>query len=317
MVERFSTNALAAVLNALVIHLSLTSKEIESHFKYFIANTAFLGMLMAVGHFTMALIFSIKYGLNLPVTVSECSVLFLLTFPVGVATLCSYVNITACRYNEIVLRRECSKFKIVSQIIFPYLIPVAYFLVYGLFASHVHTFGPFCMALHFSNIWFHYARIAIVALSFGFQIYYSVRLHKFLNGHFKKVRSNLHRARRRENEKLEDEKNILKTILIQGVSPMFLALPYILSIIVSTFLKKTRNFDTSILSKQAVLFNGYYKISVETTLVFIASLNPLIDSLAVPFVLKSYRRAREKFERSLFSKLLRKKSNRITPTFYH
>ena len=283
--EVLPINFLSFIGNFLVIFLTFTSPELKEHSRFFIANTAFLGLAYTICSTYTSVFLSGFHYWNVEVTVFHCTLVLLFCSCFDAATMLSYAPTIICRFYEVTLQSQCSKLKIFCLILYPYSIFIPYIL-YTIPLS-VKPFGT-CYIFYNSQFALYLTTliIAIILISFSTQMFLSMKLYVHLKRHFMKVSANL-QTNQSVADRLKKEKSILMAVFIQGVTPVILASPLFLEVNYSLLF----NSDS-----QIVLFNlGCQKFTLRRVTSLLYNLNPLIDSLCVIFIMIPYVRARRRF----------------------
>ena len=146
--EYFPGSLLAIISNALIIFISIFSLRKTNHFKYFVANTAFLGMCYASAALANGIIMTTWYVHHWTLSVIQCTALNAAMYCFAIANMCSYAPTITCRYTEIVKSRHCSKTQVVLQFLFPYSIILSFLIVYGFLANKVTHHKSYCIVLY-------------------------------------------------------------------------------------------------------------------------------------------------------------------------
>ena len=285
--EKLPMNFLSILANSLVIFLSFRSTEIPKyHFRYLIANTAFLGLLSSFGGLLDGLIFSFLHIFKLKTNVFACNIPFMIMYWSMGALFWSYAMTIVCRYREIALSKQCTKMQVTLLISFPYitcLIDIALFILYGHLRETIKS-GRKCQMLWYDVHELLQTLIFLLpSVAFFILTVLSYKLYKFLKNHFENMSANV-RSTHGEQERLAEEKSILRAILIQGMSPVFLFIPEALIVIQGIL-------SGSDLRKTELILGFNLKDIIGES----GRLNPLIDALSILFVVVSYKRARRKF----------------------
>ena len=283
--EKLPINFLSILANSLVIFLSFRSPEIpKSHFRYLIANTAFLGLLSSLGGLFDGLIFSYLHIYKMKTNIFACNVPFMIMYWSMGALFWSYAMTILCRYREIALSKQCSKIQVTFLISFPYitcLIDIALFVLF----SDDNTKLAIKNGRKCSMFWYDIHQLLQVliflfpSVAFFILTMLSCKLYKFLKHHFVNTSANLKRSRD-EQERLAEERSILRAIVIQGISPVFLFIPDALL------------FSYVLLSGSDPQILGFNLSDISGEF---GRLNPLVDALSILFIVLSYKRARRKF----------------------
>ena len=289
--EKFPINILSIFANSLVIFLSFRSTKIPKyHFRYLIANTAFLGILNSFGGLLYATIFSYLHIFNLEANVCACNSPFLISYFTTAALFWSYAMTIVCRYQEIALSKNCTKMQVRFLISFPYITCLIHMCSFVVFSDgHMNVMvknGRKC-----SLVWYdadtpvpvQILLFLLPSVAFFILAVLSYKLYKFLKNHFENTSAAVNPSRN-EQQRLAEERSILRAILIQGISPVVLFLPDALIFIFVVLSGWDRG--------KTELKSGINLIDIVGETV---SLNPLIDALSILFVVLSYKKARRKF----------------------
>ena len=293
MYEKFSINLLSVLANSLVILLSFRSSKIpRNHFRYFIANTAFRGIICTINGLIEGLILSLVNVFDFQLNIFTCNIPFAVNYWTSGALWWSYAMTVVCRYREIVLSRSCSRLQVTSQLLLPYIMCSFDIVTYICFSDYteLRINGRKCLIYWYTNIPILFQAVLFLLPGLAFCILFtlSYRLYKYLRGHFKNATANLLTCS--QNDRVEEEKSILRAILIQGISPIVLVLP---ELCVTVY---------------AIIFgwnqmHGFLGLNAYDVAREIARMNPLVDAISVLYVVLSYKRARQKFAADLWSKL--------------
>ena len=276
----FLVGPLSILANSLVIYLSFTSKELKNHFKYLIANTAFLAACFSMAELALAIYFELSSLFNIPINIFKCTIYF--TFVIGFlgGLQCTYSQTILCRHREIVSNEKCSKTQLLLQLLFPYT-PVLLQIVSVVFSENYRAVAAGnCIVLQPSNALVAILPITVCILSLLLQVILSYRLYQFLKHHFINVTANLD-TNRTAQERLMEERSILRAVLIQGVSPVVIGLPLLTR--APFVLLGFRKIDKQLLK------NGPWLGEIAVAL---QQLSPLVDAFSVLCVVKSYKRAK-------------------------
>ena len=295
MFEYFPVNFLSICLNAFIIFLAFASKEInKSHPRLFIANTAFLNLLYSSSFLFSTILISAFHVLDIRLTARDCNLQDVALQTFGAGALLSYLPTICCRYLEVKLDRPCGKKLIVFLLLYPYTVAIGYILNSWILADSQREGLIPCKTSYSEK----YEPIIALVMSFHvlssqiIQLILFVRLYRHLKWHFKHISANV-RTNLNAAERLKTEKSILMAILIQGAGPIVLALPIVARHLLQHFL----DFDP-----QKPLIFG---ISARNLTAVIYTLNQVVDALAVLFVTIPYSRARKRFLRHFWKKMLR------------
>ena len=291
--ETLPVNFLSILANSLVIFLCFRSIEIPKyHFRYLIANTAFLGLLNSFGGLLEGLIFSYLHIYELETNTFACNIPFMVVYWSMGALFWSNAMTILCRYREIALSKQCSKMQVTFLILFPYITSLIDISLFVLF-SDGHERVEIKSGRKCSMFWYDAHKllqvllILLPALAFFILTLLSYKLYKFLKYHFVNTSASVN-SNRNKQERLAEEKSILRAILIQGISPVVLftpdALIFTYEILIGWDPRKTE------------LILGF---NLSDLIGEILSLNPLVDALSILCVVLSYKRARIEFFRDL------------------
>ena len=296
--EKLPINFLSILANSLVIFLSFRSTEIPKyHFRYLIANTAFLGLLSSLGGLLDGLIFSFFHIYKMETNVFVCNIPSMIVYWAMGALFWSYAMTIVCRYREIALSEKCSYMQVTFLILFPYItclidIGVGLFILF----SDGHTKVAIKNGRKCSMFWYDVHKLLQILLfvlpsaAFFILTVLSFKLYKFLKNHFLNTSATLN-SNRNQQERLAEEKSILRAILIQGMSPVFLFIPEALiftyAVLSGSDLRKTE------------LILGF---NLKDIIGEVGRLNPLVDAFSILFVVLSYKRARRNFFQHLWAR---------------
>ena len=285
--EKLPINFLSILANGLVIFLSFCSTEIQKfHFRYLIANTAFLGLLSSLGGLMDGLIFSYLHIYKMETNVFVCNIPSLIVYWAMGALFWSYPMTVSCRYREITRLRECSKIEVVLKILLPYIMC---FLDIALLIAQGHTKLEVKNGRKCSMFWYDVHELLQISIflfpsvAFFILTVLSYKLYKFLKNHFVNTSANANSSRD-EQERLAEERSILRAIVIQGISPVLVFVPEAL------LFSFTLLSDLDLSKTELILGWTLHDIAGE-----IGRLNPLVDAFSILFVVLSYKRARRKF----------------------
>ena len=289
--EKFPINLLSILANILVIVLSFQNKEIAKfHFRYFIANTAILGACFSTVELTEGIALSLVHIFDWKMGRFFCTVPRMISHGSSGTLLWTYAMTMWCRYREIVNFKECTKFGITLRLVLPYVMGCSgLFLYYVVLSSGYVEFqreGRAC-----ADMWMEAHVIIQILLHLHpsiplwLLIYLSLRLYRFLKYHFKHVTSNV-ASTRTSSCRLAEEKSILRAILIQGISPIFLSFP-----VFAVYLYGILNgwpAPAAGAKLQQIIGLDMYDLAEE-----IFALNPLVDATSILFIVISYKKARK------------------------
>ena len=282
--EDLPVNILSICSNFFVIFLCFNSPDLKEHSRYFIANTAFMNIGYAGTVFLWAVNYSLSYIFDMEITALSCTFATTLQTAFGIGTILSYPGTTCCRYNEVLLNKQCCKLVITLLLLYPF-VAILYLPGSWTFAHFHATEYEFCRVLYRSKFQLHvnFLGISCVLISCAIQLTLSFKLYKHLKWHFKHISANLH-TDNNALRRLKVERSILSAILIQGLAPLILALPII-----------TRNIF--------IVFHTDFGQTGRNITLFVYGLNPLVDSCAVLFVMIPYAKARRQVTKRLWHKL--------------
>ena len=190
-----------------------------------------------------------------------------------------YTPIVYCRYKEIVKKDHCSKRRITLLILLPHTL-LALALLVPLSAQKVVK-SCCCAILTIPELKLPMSLFLVVPFTFVAQIYYSFRLYYHLKKHFATVAHKSGRVvnQRRNEQKLTDEKSILRAVALQALSPLILSSPIIILLVFGRFMPRNSLFVWM-----------FSRISA-----YFSNLNPSFDAFTTLFIIKVYKRALRRF----------------------
>ena len=249
-----------------------------------------------------AAFFSICHYFDLKITVFQCTLSSLFNYGLATGSLLSYAPTVICRFNEIVLLNQCSRKLVVLLLLFPYTPLVCLAVHFFLLADSVQNSGPFCRNSYSRQLELFMIPVLFLLLvsSFAVQVLLSFKLCNYLRNHFTTVSRSL-RMNRDKLRRLRKEKSILFAISIQGFAPLILATP---TFVLHLF---KMIFGISFQSNEPLFQIGnLIQVTIGSLTFTIYMLNPLVDSLAVLYVMTPYVTARKECTKKLannFAKL--------------
>ena len=228
-----------------------------------------------------------------------CSFFIPTLYAFGIATVCSYAPTILCRHREIVKNEQCSRKQLLVQLSFPYTILLSYALVAVSADAVAHAHH--CLVPFYN--FFPQILIPLIVLSFIAQICLSFRVYRHLNRHFTTVTRRLFSDRDKLQKRLSEEKSILRTVLIQGISPPILGTPYV---IIAAFYLPYNHWED--IFKPRFHLTDTYGLSLIDLPAALLVLNPLVDAISVLYVMKTYSEPRKELAKKLKNCLSFKKN---------
>jgi hypothetical protein len=218
----FISCSIGVPANILVICLSLFSSKIQGEYKYFIANLAFCDL-----SYCLSCLFQCVFHLyhrfgNVPMNVTRCNWQTFLPYTTGLCTGFAIPLASINRYVVIVLDKDYwfEKKRTVLLLCLTAYIPVSYMVISFLFSPYVVYF-PYCNYTSYIPFGIEPFFAYVIAIVYPTIIFCNYRLYRVLSKHMSSLKTILNKT----TSQVENERSILKAIVLQGALPAISAFP--------------------------------------------------------------------------------------------
>jgi hypothetical protein len=303
----FASFAFGIPTSLFVLLVSFFSSKIEGNYKYFIANSAFFDLGYCTAQVFVLCFHLYHIYFNVPMNAVKCTILSFAPNTTGMC-LCFAIPLTSVNRYFVIVKGKEKWFtkKLIVLICMTALFPILYPIKTFLFARYI-TICPYCQYSLYIPYSLDIFLIYIIFVSYTALIFCNYSIYRVLSQHV----TSLSKFYNSTAEQIKNERSLLKAIVIQGVVPVFTALPAGV-VFISVYLF---GFGWGETTFTIFMFNDGTSLSLTDLCLLCFAFTPTIDALVVLFVVKQYRKACSAILKKIVSKLCwRKKTGQVSPT---